>query len=795
MNSEYKQEQKRVDSVMEIISEQISRLEAEKSQHRNEVVNIRKHFWDEIKVNTDTFDDYLETIIGLRQEAQALSVSQSAHRHASKRLSTLRRMQDIPYFGRIDFIEEGDSTQEKVYIGISSLTDESGDNFLIYDWRAPISNVYYDYQPGPAKYVTPGGVIEGILEKKWQYLIRGGELQSMFDTSLTIGDEILQQVLGKGTEKHMHSIVATIQHEQNRIIRHDHGRLLIVHGAAGSGKTSAAMQRIAYLLYKYRDTLNADQIILFSPNTMFNSYVSNVLPELGEENMQQVTFQEYLDHRLSKEFQVENPYDQLEYVLTAANSPAHKTRVASIQFKASTQFFEAIHAYRKSLELAGMLFKGLHFRGQPFVTTKELVDRFYSSDTSLRFHNRLEKLKDWLLKKIKEAEKVERNKLWVQEEIELLSNEEYHKVHRYLAKKRGFKREELADYEMEPKALAGLIVRQKLKPLRKQIREFHFVDITGLYKQLFADPQMIQQWIEGEAPVEWADICQETQEKLDAGKIFYEDATPLLLMKELILGFQSNSAIKQVIIDEAQDYSPFQFEFLKRLFPSARMTVLGDFNQAIFAHASEMVDFQALIGLYGQDATEVINMTRSYRSTKPIIEFTRRLVPNGEKIIPFERDGERPVLTKLMDHTELHKCIASKVAELRNLQYNSIAIICKSAEESKHAYEALSTIEGIKHLKVGSLEYEQGVVVIPSYLAKGIEFDAVIIYNASEQVYGDESLRRTFYTSCTRAMHFLQLYSVGEPSPFLQGGSEEGLILIETPNTRRDLSSGVERSQ
>ena len=176
----------------------------------------------------------------------------------------------FPILAESDFLEEGNSTQEQIYIGISSLSDTSGENFLIYDWRAPVSSVYYDYQPGYAKYETPGGTIEGILEKKWQYLIRGGVLQSMFDTSLTIGDEILQQVLGKGTDKRMHNIVATIQQEQNRIIRHDHGRLLIVHGAAGSGKTSAALQRIAYLLYKYRDRLNADQIILFSPNTMFS---------------------------------------------------------------------------------------------------------------------------------------------------------------------------------------------------------------------------------------------------------------------------------------------------------------------------------------------------------------------------------------------------------------------------------------------------------------------------------------------------------------------------------------------
>ncbi|WP_264740619.1 RNA polymerase recycling motor HelD [Cytobacillus firmus] len=778
MNSKLQREQKRLDSVMGTIAEEVSRLEEETSRRKNEVVHIRKHFWDEVKVNIDTFDDYLETIIGLRQEAQALSVSQSTHRHASKRLSTLRRMEEVPYFGRIDFMEDGSSDQEQIYIGISSLRDASGENFLIYDWRAPISSVYYDYQPGPAKYETPGGTIQGTLEKKWQYLIRGGVLQSMFDTSLTIGDEILQEVLGKGTDKHMHNIVATIQQDQNRIIRHDRGRLLIVHGAAGSGKTSAALQRIAYLLYKDRDNLNAEQIILFSPNSMFNSYVSNVLPELGEENMQQVTFQEYLDHRLSKEFEVENPYGQLEYVLTAANSPSCRARVAGIQFKASVRFFEAIHAYMKSLELSGMLFKDINFRGKPIVSAQQMADRFYSSDTSLRFHNRLEKLMDWLIKQINEAEKAERNKPWVLEEIELLSNEEYHKAHAYLAKKRGFKGDSIHDYEIEPEALARLIVRQKLKPLRKRIRALRFVDFKGIYKQLFADPIQIKQWIEGETPVEWTDICQATLEMLDEGHLLYEDATPFLYLKEQIQGFQTNSSIKHIVVDEAQDYSPFQFEFLKRLFPASKMTVLGDFNQAIFAHASEMADFHPLTGLYGPDETEVINIARSYRSTKPIIEFTRRLVPNGERIIPFDRSGKRPELKQLAGHGELHSCISSKVADLRSQGFKSIAIICKSAEESLRAYEALSGIDGIKLLKSNSTEYEQGVVVVPSYLSKGIEFDAVIIYDASEHVYGDESLRRVFYTACTRAMHDLQLYSVGAPSPFLENVLREGFIQI-----------------
>lgn len=773
MKSEFQQEQQRLDIVMETISEQLSKLEKETLQRKNEVVNIRKHFWDEIKVNMDTFDDYLETIIGLRQETQALSVSQSTHKHASKRLSTLRRMQKVPYFGRIDFLEEGMSVKEQVYIGISSLMDKSGEDFLIYDWRSPISSVYYDYMPGPAQYTTPEGIIYGELEKKWQYLIREGVLQSMFDTSLTIGDEILQQVLGQGTNKHMQSIVATIQQEQNRIIRHDQGRLLIVHGAAGSGKTSAALQRIAYLLYKYRDRLNADQIILFSPNAMFNSYVSNVLPELGEENMQQVTFQEYLHHRLSKEFEVENPYEQLEYVLTEAHTPAHSIRVANIRFKASTRFFEVIKAYRKSLEFNGMIFKDIHFRGQPILTAQQIGEQFYRNDTSLNFHNRLEKLTEWILKKVKETEKVEWKKEWVQEEIELLSNEEYHKARVYLAKKQGFARETIADYEMEPHKLARLIVSKKLKTLRKRIRALQFIDIKEIYKQLFIEPEQITQWVDGETPVEWEAICQATREMLDEDKLYYEDATPFLLMKELIQGFQTNSTIKHILVDEAQDYSPFQFEFLKRLFPFARMTVLGDFNQAIFAHASEIIDFNMLSSLYGPDETEVITMTRSYRSTKPIIEFTRKLVPNGEHIMPFERDGALPVLTQLSDRAALHLAITMKVEALRQDGYNSIAIICKTAEESKHAFEALSDIEDVKLIKYGSPEYEQGVVIIPSYLSKGIEFEAVIIYDASEHIYGDDSLRRVFYTACTRAMHYLQLYSVGEPSPLLRNAIQE----------------------
>ncbi|BCB03907.1 RNA polymerase recycling motor HelD [Bacillus sp. KH172YL63] len=772
MNPDILIEQKRVDHVINIISSQIAHVEKETGKRHEEVTDIRRHFWDEVKVNTDTFDDFLETVLSLRQQAQVLTVSQSTHKQAKNRLSSLTRMKEKPYFGRIDLIEEGNEEAEPIYIGLSTLTDETGDDFLVYDWRAPIAGVYYDYPPGPAEYHTPGGVIKGLLEKKWQYLIEDGHLQSMFDTSLTIGDEILQKALGKRTDTYMRSIVATIQQKQNQIIRHDNGKLLIVQGAAGSGKTSAAMQRIAYLLYKYRGYLKPDQVILFSPNAMFNHYVSNVLPELGEENMEQVTFQEYLDHRLSGEFEIEGPYEQLEYVLTSSEQPFYDARKASITFKASIDFFQMIYRYRKSLETEGMIFKGIKFKGIPIVTGEQIRERFYGEDQHLRLHNRLEKLKEWIQSKLDITEKEERGKAWVEEEIELLSKEDYHKAEKHLAKK-----DPSFDYADEFDTLSRCVVRKRFKRIRKWVNGYSFVDVKKIYQQLYKDTSVSTEKLN--IPKNWTAICHLTLGSLEEGKLLYEDATPYLLLKELLLGFQSNTYIKHVLIDEAQDYSSFQFEFIKRLFPAAKLTVLGDFNQAIFAHAQHHVDFNTLSTLYGADETIAVKLDQSYRSTRPIIDFTRELVPDGEQIIPFERQGKKPVLTSASSKEELHRHIVRKVEEWKKEQYHSIAILCKSAAESEEAFAALGEIPHLKLIERGALQYEQGAVVIPAYLAKGIEFDAVIIYNASMDIYKDHSLQRLFYTACTRAMHELQLYSVGKETPFLEGVSANLFIREE----------------
>ncbi|MCH7323516.1 UvrD-helicase domain-containing protein [Solibacillus sp. MA9] len=771
MSTLFQQEQQHLQDVLEVVDQQTQKLKAETSKRQQEVVSIRRHFWDEVKINTDTFDDFLETVINLRQETQALAVGETTYDHVKKRLSTLQKMQNAPYFARIDLKEQGMNEAEPIYIGISSLMDETGEDFIVYDWRAPVLSVYYDDEPGHVSYKTPSGTVEGELEKKWQYLIRNGKLISMFDTSLTIVDELLQEVLGQGTNKQMQSIVSTIQREQNKLIRHEQGRILIVHGAAGSGKTSAALQRIAYLLYKHRATLKADQVLLFSPNGMFNSYVANVLPELGEENMQQTTFQEYLQQRIDGDFTLETAYEQLETLLTNSLTEKMKSRFAAIHYKASTAFFAQIEQYFIALTEKGMQFKPIVFRGEEIVSANEISQQFYMIYGQLPFAARLEKIQQGLINTLKKRAKYERTKNWVQEEMELLSDVAFEEARRYFARKKGFKREEVEQFEMSEQQLAQLLVARRFKPLREAIEALEFIDIPAIYEGLFDENTFISQ------DEHWAEICQVTKQQLASGILLYEDATPYVLLKEWLVGMQVNRQIKYIFIDEAQDYAPFQFEVLKRLFPAAKFTILGDFNQGIFSHAHQLNNFEHLIELFGEQETTLLAMHRSYRSTKSIIEFTRQLIPEGQAIIPFNRAGDVPTLTILQSRQQLHEKIQHRVVALQQQGMATIAIICQSAQESKDAYEGLaSSIDQLKLMKSGSAEYEQGVIIIPAYLAKGIEFDAVVIYDASKYRYGQERVRRLLYTACTRAMHQLTLYSLGEPSGFLHSPCEQDVI-------------------
>ncbi|MNO46125.1 Helicase IV [compost metagenome] len=772
----WQEEQLRVEYVNDRIQRKISTLEQEVGSVRSDVVSMRKDFWDEVTMNFSEADDVGETSTSLRQQSQVLSEREKSHQHASAELGKMKRLMQSPYFARIDFAENGEPA-EAIYLGIASLLEEGDETFLVYDWRAPISNLYYDSVPGPASYMTPSGTIEGTMSLKRQFVIRGREIKLMFDTGVTIGDELLQQVLSRSSDAQMKSIVATIQREQNRIIRNDKSRMLIVQGAAGSGKTSAALQRVAYLLYKHRDTLQADQMILFSPNPMFNSYVSTVLPELGEENMLQTTFQEYLEHRLGREFQLEDPFVQIEYVLSGEMDDDYAARVSGIRYKSSSSYLDVVSRYKELLERKEMKFRPLRFQGKEVVSAESIGQKFYAFDPAIRLSNRCELLKEWLLKELSAFARSELDEPWVEEQIQLLDVEEYQRAYQRMRRRQKGNGESFNDYEDEKTILAKMVVSDRLKPLRRWVKHLRFVDVTKLYSQLFQNQELMQELSLEPLPEDWDTICEQTLMEIRTGELFYEDTTPFLYLKELIMGFRSNTSIRHVIIDEAQDYSPFQLYFLKKLFPRARMTALGDLNQAIYAHASVLQQSTTLSELYGEEESELITLVQSYRSTREIVEFTRSMIPGGETIVPFNRDGDKPVV-QLIDHTAiLHEELIQQISDLKSEGYEMIAVICKTAAESLTAYEALSPKLQVKLIKKTTLSFEKGVHIIPAYLAKGVEFDAVFIYDGSNEKYTREAERKLFYTACTRAMHLLHIFSIGAPSRFITEGDQSAYEL------------------
>ncbi|MFC3748985.1 RNA polymerase recycling motor HelD [Paenibacillus sp. GCM10012306] len=792
---DWQEEQERLDAVTEELQLRIAEVEPEVSGLRDQVVGIRKQFWEEVTVNTSTDEDFEETFYSIKQQEALLNERERSHKLRLQRYKSMKRLLPSPYFGRIDFHEDGLKFSEKVYIGVSSFVDEDGLNFLVYDWRTPIASMYYDHSPGAAEYDTPGGQITGNMTLKRQYQIRDGKLQNVFDTSVTIGDELLQQVLGKGADNQMKSIVATIQREQNVIIRDDKSHMLIVQGAAGSGKTSAALQRVAYLLYKHRERLSADQIVLFSPNPMFNSYVSTVLPELGEENMQQTTFQEYLAYWLGGTMTLEDPFEQIEYVLTAAGSEEAEARLIGMKYKASEAFLHALQNYALWLGKEGMLFHSIYFQDRELITAEQMKAQFYSYDSSIRLMNRVLLLQEWLLKELASLAGQELEAEWVQDELDYLDSDHYTEAYSMLRKK--YEREqavfdftqqyvdlygdrpekeqgeeEIFDSALQQEEiLCRIIVKAHFKPLRREVKRLRFIDVIGLYSQLFGEEaSYLHMTGEAKVPQQWAEICIQTKEKLSRHELFYEDATPFLYLKELLEGTRTNTVVRHIFVDEGQDYSPFQYVFLKRLFPRARMTVLGDFGQAIFPQSTQLDEANSsLIGLYGPEETSLIRLVRSYRSTRQIVEFTKSLLP-GEEIVPFNRNGEKPSLVVADTVEDRAIRILQDLAALQAEGFDSIAIITKTAAESREAYEAL-TAQGATELRLITKEtqrFEKGASVLPVYLAKGVEFDAVLIYDASPQTYQRESERKHFYTACTRAMHRLLLYTTEDWTSFVQ---------------------------
>lgn len=758
--TEQQKEQKHLDDVLGLIKKKEKELDHSIEHVQNEAQNINSHFFDDVKLDYDGYSTSMDTALSIHQQQQMLAERQNAWQHSAKQLSTLQRLEKKPYFARVDF-QEPNEEPETIYIGLGSFADKE-DHFLIYDWRAPISSIYYDGKLGKISYNAPDGVQTVDMTKKRQFLIKDGKITNMFDTNESIGDQMLLNVLNEKSSTQMKSIVTTIQREQNKIIRNTSADLLFVQGAAGSGKTSAIMQRVAYLLYRYRGNLTSSDVIMFSPNQLFNDYVKNVLPEMGEQNMVQMTYWQFVSRRVPG-MNVENLFEQFE-------DDEQNDKIVNL--KNSLQFFNAVTRYAKHLEKNGLIFKNIYFKSKkkPFFDKEKIKEIYYGFNENYHLRNRIEATKEALINSLNRRIEPETKKAWVDKTIESLDQEQLNKLY------------DRPDQEFESSAkeehfLARKIVINQLKQVSRKIRQNRFLNIRAQYLRfLRAVPKIIDLSKWDITQEEWNAHIENVKERFKAGRIKMADISPYLYLYDLVTGRRTDYEMRYAFIDEIQDYTPFQLAYLKYNFPRAKFTMLGDLNQAIFTKDESKTLLSQISKLFDPEKTDVVQLTKSYRSTKEITNFTKQILRQGEKIEAFDRRGPKPAFYKRDSIEKEYSALEDILAE-NDEQKLTTAIITKTLAEAQEVAEVLKERK-IKATLIGSANQRlvPGTLVMPSYLAKGLEFDGVIAWGVSKENYHQLDETQLLYTIASRAMYKLDLIYTDEKSPLFDNLDEKTYV-------------------
>lgn len=751
-NSEEALEQKHLDNIMKQIKEREKSLKKSIKSAEGEARNLNSHFFDDVKLDYDGYSTSMETALSIHQQQQLLSEREHAWQHSAKQLDTVERLEKRPYFARVDFKEQGEKKPETIYIGLGSFADKN-DHFLIYDWRAPISSIYYDGKLGEVSYNSPEGKITVDMTKKRQFMIEDGKIVNMFDTNESIGDQMLLEVLSEKSSTQMKSIVTTIQQEQNKIIRNTSADLLFVQGAAGSGKTSAILQRIAFLLYRYRGNLTSSDVIMFSPNQLFNDYIKNVLPEMGEQNMVQMTYWQFVARRLPG-MNVENLFKQFEDQNADTNIS---------KFKDSVNFFNLVTRYAKHLNKRGVVFKNIYFhdKKKPYFDKEKIKEIYYSYNENYNLANRIDATREELIKMLNRKIAPEARKAWVARTIEGMSQSELNELY------------DRPDQEFESEAkeeafLGRKIVLKALKGVHKRILHNHFINMRAQYLSfLRAVPKMVDlaKWNIDEE--DWMHHIDEVKENFKKHDIAITDVSAYLYLYDLITGRRTDYEMRYAFIDEIQDYTPFQLAYLKYNFPRAKFTMLGDLNQAIFTKDESRSLLKQISGLFDPEKTDVVQLTKSYRSTKQLTNFTKQILRQGEKIEAFNRQGPKPVIWG-RDSDEQAIDVLVDVLRDNEKRKMTTAIITKDLAGAKFVHEKLSE-KGEKSTLIATANQRlvDGTLVIPSYLAKGLEFDAVVMWGANKKNYHQLDETQLVYTITSRAMYKLDVIYTGEKSPLL----------------------------
>ncbi|GFP75553.1 RNA polymerase recycling motor HelD [Clostridium fungisolvens] len=738
---EWKLENQWLEAVLKEAQKQFNEKVDFKEKFKKDAIETQRQLWQDL--GSVSIANGMDQIVEFMEFIDVMKIQKRKHELSRKFQEKYERIVESPYFGRIDFLEKGEEKEEKFYIGISNLTDDNYD-FLVYDWRAPVSSMFYDYEIGEAMFECPEGIVEGNLTLKRQYKISNGKIDYMFDSNLKIDDEILQDILSKNTDNKMKTIITTIQREQNKVIRNEQYKNLIVQGPAGSGKTSVALHRIAYLLYKHRDKITPQNIVIFSPNEIFNDYISNVLPELGEDNMNQTTFKEYMHNALGIGFKKENYCEMMEYILASKDEASYEERINNIKYKASMEFIDVLKKYVVYVENLERDFRDISLRGKLIISSDEINKLFFKDYSDLPLKRRLQKIRERILFLVEPYEK-----LWIEEVAHELKE-----TGSYIDKN-----------EINEKSKA--LVKAEMKDLYYSINRSTEFNLLDIYKKLFEKLEAFAKSSDSEYNEQKLyEIKRYTLENLRGKVLNYEDQSPLLYLKGALGDLPKTSSIKYVIIDEAQDYTPLQYEILNQLFSHADMTILGDLNQSINPFMN-VGDYKNIAKIFPENNTCIINLSKSYRSTIEITRFSRKLLNQEITDGCVERSGEEPLLLGFSNDDAIKERLLSDIKIYKEKEYQSIGIITRTKKEAQEVFNFLKDKIDVKCIMKDDDEYVSGILVIPAYLAKGLEFDVALIYNVGNENYKSEEERLLLYTACTRALHVLNVYYSDKLTPLL----------------------------
>lgn len=710
-------EEKRLAQTISLAEEQLKQAKEAADKKKSEIIEAKK----DVRENTEHgitslyTSDGFEALVELSQYINPVTDKIIDYEEEEHKILLLEKMIKSPYFARIDFKFDDEDEFEKIYIGRSSLRKNSYQEMYVYDWRSPIASVFYRFMTGEAFYDAPCGRVTGELNLKRQYEIKNGTLEYFFDSDVQIVDEFLRQLLSQNTTAKMKAIVETIQHEQDVVIRDMENDLLMVQGVAGSGKTSIALHRAAYLMYQGLQTkLSANNIMIISPNSIFEQYISNVLPELGEDNVISSVFEDILSELLNGR-KIQSRNDFLENLIV--NSKYKEISRNSIEFKTSSFFREILNQFLIDIPRQWIEFEDVYYEGKCVVSGQILKDKILGRpETPLGI--KLEQLEDYILEQIFGT-----------------------------GKGRGHKEEK--------------------NLIKQEIQKFIKIDIVELYKILFSNEAYFYSLLQNSNPSQnIKNIWKYTKENLEADSLYYDDAIAIAYLYLKIYGTNKYKNIKQVVIDEAQDYYPLQYEIFNLVFSNAKFTILGDMKQTL-AKKEDISFYEQIQKILNKKKSSLIMLDKSFRCTNEILNFSLKFIEQSSQIKSFNRNGDSPKVY-IADNSEIF--IDEIVKEIKLCQekgFQSICLICKTEKNSTYLFNKIKHKLDIQLIKNGSASDLQGVFILPVYMSKGLEFDTVLICDADSQNYHDEDDKNLLYVACTRALHKLSLFCENEVSPLI----------------------------